>query len=87
VISTDGASQLSKQVVGNVTEVTQLLKDSTGIDLASLLSGFAGGRSAVGAGAAQGAGHGTRPVAHDDAPVAADAAAPSVQHGEPVSAE
>ena len=49
VISTDGASHLSKQVVGNVTEVTQLLKDSTGIDLASLLNGFVGGRSSAAA--------------------------------------
>jgi flotillin len=47
VISTDGASQLSKQVAGNVTEVTQLLKDSTGIDLAALLTGVIGGRSAA----------------------------------------
>lgn len=49
VISTDGASHLSKQVVGGVTEVTKLLKDATGIDLASMLTGAVGGRAAVGA--------------------------------------
>ncbi|WP_411721442.1 flotillin family protein [Mycetocola sp.] len=72
VISTDGASHLSKQVVGNVTEVTQLLKDSTGIDLAALLNGFVGGRSSaadaaaapvpVGAGSTNGNGHAAAPA-------------------------
>ncbi|AWB87756.1 flotillin family protein [Mycetocola zhujimingii] len=79
VISTDGASHLSKQVVGNVTEVTQLLKDSTGIDLASLLGGYVGGRSAS---TAAGAKKGVTAEA-PAAPASASAAAPDAA---PVSA-
>jgi flotillin len=36
VLSTDGASKLSNDVVNNVTQVTTLLKDATGIDLQKL---------------------------------------------------
>lgn len=43
VVSTDGASQLSKNVASGVAEVSGLLKGSTGIDLASLFTGAVGG--------------------------------------------
>ena len=62
VISTDGASQLTKSVSNNVTQGLQLATDLTGVDLAALFSQLAnratgsdgsnGSRTAVGAGAA-----------------------------------
>lgn len=45
VISTDGAGQLSRQVTDNIVQTMALLKDTTGVDLESLLSGYlSGGR-------------------------------------------
>jgi flotillin len=40
VISTDGASQLSRTVVDNVAQGMELLSSTTGVDLASLLQGI-----------------------------------------------
>lgn len=46
VISTDGASDTTKQVGKIVTEIPELLKSTLGIDLTALLSGFVGGKAA-----------------------------------------
>ncbi|MEV8144832.1 SPFH domain-containing protein [Specibacter sp. NPDC078709] len=45
VISNDGASQLSKNVSNGVQQTTQLIKDSTGLDIIGLLQGMVGGGS------------------------------------------
>ncbi|MEU3741143.1 SPFH domain-containing protein [Streptomyces sp. NPDC032198] len=52
VISTDGASQLSRTVADNVAQGVELLSSTTGVDLAELLKGITGGTSPVPAGAA-----------------------------------
>jgi flotillin len=52
IVSTDGASQLTKNVAGGFTEIDAVLKSTTGIDLRGLLGSFAGGAAA---GAAAGA--------------------------------
>ncbi|MFD3480195.1 flotillin domain-containing protein [Streptomyces sp. NPDC058695] len=43
VISTDGASQLSRTVADNVAQGVELLSSTTGVDLASLLKGLTSG--------------------------------------------
>ena len=54
VISTDGAGQLPKQVTANVVQTLEMLKDTTGVDLQSLVHKFtANGQSAVESGGAQ----------------------------------
>ncbi|MEV8319218.1 SPFH domain-containing protein [Streptomyces sp. NPDC059900] len=45
VISTDGASQLSRTVADNVAQGVELLSSTTGVDLAELLKGITGGTS------------------------------------------
>ncbi|MEW5633083.1 flotillin domain-containing protein, partial [Streptomyces hydrogenans] len=40
VISTDGASRLTRTVTDNVAQGVELLSSTTGVDLASLLQGF-----------------------------------------------
>jgi flotillin len=40
VISTDGASQLSRTVADNVAQGVELLSSTTGVDLAELLKGI-----------------------------------------------
>ena len=47
VISTDGASSLTKSVATNVASGLQLGTDLTGVDLAALLARMAGGNGAV----------------------------------------
>ncbi|GHD02697.1 flotillin [Streptomyces finlayi] len=54
VISTDGASQLSRTVTDNVAQGMELLSSTTGVDLAGLLKGIA----QKGSGAVSGAGGG-----------------------------
>ncbi|GAA3488925.1 MULTISPECIES: flotillin family protein [Streptomyces] len=56
VISTDGASQLSRTVTDNVAQGMELLSSTTGVDLAALLKGIAqkGTGSVTGAGASTG---------------------------------
>ncbi|MGW2056709.1 SPFH domain-containing protein [Streptomyces sp. NPDC001840] len=44
VISTDGASQLTRTVADNVAQGVELLSSTTGVDLAALLKGLAAGR-------------------------------------------
>ncbi|MEU6920478.1 MULTISPECIES: flotillin family protein [unclassified Streptomyces] len=44
VISTDGASQLSRTVTDNVAQGMELLSSTTGVDLAALLKNLKGGR-------------------------------------------
>ncbi|MFI0981271.1 flotillin family protein [Streptomyces sp. NPDC021093] len=52
VISTDGASQLSRTVTDNVAQGMELLSSTTGVDLAALLKGIAQkGTKSAGAGA------------------------------------
>ncbi|GGV36155.1 flotillin [Streptomyces longisporoflavus] len=45
VISTDGASTLSRTVADNVAQGVELLSSTTGVDLAGLLKGITGGMS------------------------------------------
>ncbi|MDD0857969.1 flotillin domain-containing protein [Arthrobacter alpinus] len=47
VISNDGASQLSKNVSNGVQQTTQLIKDSTGLDIIGLLQGMVGERPRI----------------------------------------
>ncbi|QXE35674.1 flotillin family protein [Streptomyces sp. GMY02] len=49
VISTDGASRLSRTVADNVAQGVELLSSTTGVDLATLLKGLAAGRTEAGA--------------------------------------
>lgn len=48
VISTDGASDATKQVSSVLTELPALIKSTTGIDLMSVIAGMAGGKVAAG---------------------------------------
>jgi flotillin len=48
VISTDGASELTKTVSSNVEQGLQIGSDLTGVDLRGLLAGFLGGRDTGG---------------------------------------
>lgn len=48
VISTDGASDATKQVGNVITELPALIKSATGIDIMSVISGMAGGKVAAG---------------------------------------
>ncbi|MGW6058607.1 flotillin family protein [Streptomyces sp. NPDC055189] len=52
VISTDGASQLSRTVADNVAQGVELLGSTTGVDIAELLKGLTGGKSPAGSAAA-----------------------------------
>lgn len=45
VISTDGASSLSRTVADNVAQGVELLSSTTGVDVAELLKGLTGGKS------------------------------------------
>ncbi|MPN05719.1 hypothetical protein SDC9_152972 [bioreactor metagenome] len=47
VISTDGAGEMPKQVTNGVVQTFQLLKDSTGIDLAKISNKYLGDDAAV----------------------------------------
>lgn len=59
VISTDGASRLSRTVADNVAQGVELLSSTTGVDLASLLKGLtATGAAAQASPEADGAGPG-----------------------------
>ena len=55
VVSTDGASRLTRTVTDNVAQGMELLSSTTGVDLASLLQGFTA-KAAVPAPAASPAG-------------------------------
>lgn len=56
VVSTDGASQLTRNVAGGFTEIDAVLKSTTGIDLRGLLGSFAGGAAVARAAATTSAG-------------------------------
>jgi len=47
VISTDGASQLSRTVADNVAQGVELLSSTTGVDLAELLKGITAPKQAA----------------------------------------
>ncbi|MET9657357.1 SPFH domain-containing protein [Streptomyces sp. NPDC006510] len=47
VISTDGASQLSRTVTDNVAQGMELLSSTTGVDIAALLKNLKGGKAEV----------------------------------------
>jgi flotillin len=51
VISTDGASALTRSVASNVSQALQVSSDLTGIDLPTLLSRLAGASTRAGNGA------------------------------------
>jgi len=46
VISTDGAGALPKQITNNLVQTLELLKNTTGVDLETLMTSYAGGASA-----------------------------------------
>jgi flotillin len=46
IVSADGANKVTGDIVGNIKGVTEMLKDATGIDVASLVTGIAGGTAA-----------------------------------------
>lgn len=48
VISTDGASESTKQIGNVITELPALIKSATGIDITSVIAGMAGGKVAAG---------------------------------------
>lgn len=48
VISTDGASESTKQIGNVLTELPAMIKSATGIDITSLISGMAGGKVVAG---------------------------------------
>ncbi|MFJ9795427.1 flotillin family protein [Streptomyces sp. NPDC101145] len=58
VISTDGASQLSRTVADNVAQGMELLSSTTGVDLAQLLRGITQQKHVPGPAAAQPSGNG-----------------------------
>ena len=43
VVSTDGAGALPRQVTNNIVQTMELLKNTTGVDLEALLSGYLSG--------------------------------------------
>ena len=56
VVSTDGAGALPRQVTDNIVQTMELLKNTTGVDLEALLSGYlSGGRGVRGSNGSQGA--------------------------------
>ena len=58
IISTEGASALTKSVAQNMTELPEVIKQATGLDLSALLAGIGGGLAAksTGTGSSTGAG-------------------------------
>jgi flotillin len=58
VISTDGASQLSRTVADNVAQGVELLSSTTGVDLAELLKGMTRPGTTAATPAAEGAANG-----------------------------
>ncbi len=52
VVSTDGAGQLPKQVTSNIVETMELLKNTTGVDLESILQRYVGRSASTGSGGA-----------------------------------
>jgi flotillin len=48
VISTDGASESTKQIGNVITELPAMIKSATGIDITSLIAGMAGGKAVSG---------------------------------------
>lgn len=47
VVSTDGASQLPKQLAGNLSQLIDMVSTTTGLDVAKLMAGRADGPKAV----------------------------------------
>jgi flotillin len=45
VVSTDGANELTKSVANNMTQLQDVVKATTGLDLVSALGGFLGGKA------------------------------------------
>jgi len=45
VVSTDGANDLTKGVANNITQLQDVVKASTGLDLVALLGGYLGGKA------------------------------------------
>ncbi|GAB2975199.1 flotillin family protein [Frigoribacterium salinisoli] len=68
VVSTDGANDLTKGVANNITQLQDVVKASTGLDLVTLLGGYLGGKAgATGSGlAGPGVGGGSAP--HQEQP-------------------
>lgn len=62
VVSTDGASAITKNVASVLSEGQGVIKQLTGVDLNQLISHLAGGTGSKGTGVASGNGAATRPV-------------------------
>ncbi|MEU3655718.1 SPFH domain-containing protein [Streptomyces sp. NPDC032161] len=67
VISTDGASRLSRTVTDNVAQGMELLSSTTGVDLAALLKNLKGGTAAPASDGAAPSGASARPTGGADA--------------------
>lgn len=74
VVSTDGASQLTKNVAGGFSEIDAVLKSTTGLDIRSLLGSFVGG-AAAGSVAA----HAAQPTAAVTLPSEVSVALPNIR--------
>jgi flotillin len=81
IISTDGASALTKSVAQNMTELPEVIKQATGLDLSALLAGIGGGLAAKSAATGSGAGVGTVSAGR---PATATATPPSTDTESPV---
>jgi len=73
VVSTDGASQLTKNVAGGFTEIDAVLKSTTGLDLRGLLGSFVGGAAVTRATATSSPDTG---MEHSSAPVSVPVSVP-----------
>jgi flotillin len=67
VVSTDGAGALPKQVTSNLVQTLELLKTTTGVDIAGLVEKFAGGSQQGRQSARDGGDDGARGSARDGA--------------------
>lgn len=74
VVSTDGASQLTKNVAGGFSEIDAVLKSTTGLDIRSLLGSFVGGAAAGSAAA-----HSAQPTAAATVPSEVSVSLPEVR--------
>jgi len=68
VVSTDGANDLTKSVANNITQLQDVVKASTGLDLVTLLGGYLGGKAGATGTGATGAGLAGGSAPHQERP-------------------
>ena len=68
VVSTDGANDLTKSVANNITQLQDVVKASTGLDLVTLLGGYLGGKAGATGTGAPGAGLAGGSAPHQERP-------------------